>query len=411
MVKKLVSCILVMLLVCTLQAQQTSKQLKQQQAAIQQEITELKGMVSAAQKQKRSGLGQLAMLQRKLQLRQQAIDNINQQLDAMDNEIGQSEKDVVLLKKQLTVLKEEYRVSVVQSYKSRNNFDFLSFIFSASDFSNALKRLEYLRAYRLHRQQQANTIVQTQQTLQQKITGLQTARVLKRDVLDGQVRERVLLTEERKEQAVLVANLASRETELLRELAAKQKADLLLRSAILKAINKDGQKVIRPVVINNAKVEKNAPVVRATPARKPLVEDRTASALFETKRGKLPWPAGNAVVTQGFGVYHVPGQKGITGFNYGITLAMEKGASVKAVADGVVYSVFDVDGDIAVMIQHGNYYTVYGHLQQATVTEGTTITTGQAIGSAASKDDKSEVEFMILQGKVNVNPEQWLMKR
>lgn len=412
MVKKIIACIAFLFTVSGLSAQ-SGAQLKQQQKAIQQEIAGLKKMIAAATDNKKAGLEQLAILQRQLLLRQRAIDNIGSQVNAMENDIEQSQTETRLLTQRLDTLKTQYRKSIVYAYKSRNNFEFLQFLFSANGFNDALRRMSFLKTYRMLREQQADSIMHTQLLLQQKMDVLQATRQQKSKTLLEQERQKDLLAAERNEQQVLVQQLTQRETKLLHELAAKQKADRLLRNAILKAIDRENHSIKTSLIVKNntpAKtVGKPAMPVRKIPD---IHTGKAAPDNFEKNKGKLPWPIEKAIVKQGFGLYHVPGTKGITNFNYGLTLITVKDAVVKAVADGTVIDIFDVEGAMAVLVQHGRYYSLYGNLQQVMVHKGDPVMLQQALGKAGvNNSNNGEVEFMILSDKSNVDPAQWLMRQ
>jgi peptidoglycan hydrolase CwlO-like protein len=141
---------------------QTSEELRKQQAEIQKEINELKQSLQSTRKNKKASLGQLALVQKKIRLREQAINNISNQIDMIQVTITQSRNDIIRLKRELDTLKAQYEKSVVYAYKNRSNYDFLNFVFSASSFNDALKRVEYLKTYRNYRQQQAENIHITQ---------------------------------------------------------------------------------------------------------------------------------------------------------------------------------------------------------------------------------------------------------
>ena len=413
MKKTLLTCLLLSISVCVIKAQQSSQQLKQQQTALQQEINDLQKMVTAAQKSKKTSLGQLAMLQRKLSLRQKAINNISSQIKEMQKDITHSQNDIAVQSQQLRMLKDDYRKSVVLAYKNNSNIDFLNFICSAGGFSDALKRIKYLRAYRIRRQEQADSIASKQMMLEHKVADLRVMKEQKSATLKGQEHEKKMLAAEKVETNELVSSLAKREKDLKRELADKQRADRMLRSTILRAISREEKKAAKLATANTGNTANTNKSEKSSSSKTAVVfntaESRAMTASFEQNRGKLPWPVEKAVVKQGFGVHQVPGVTNIKEFNYGITIATNKGAAVKAVANGKVISVFSVEGDMAVLVQHGRYFTLYGHLGQANVAEGAIVNSGQVVGRAGVNDEgNGEIEFMILQDKQNLDPEKWL---
>ncbi|RYY31080.1 MAG: hypothetical protein EOO04_02620 [Chitinophagaceae bacterium] len=218
---------------------QNRSDLEKQRADIQAEISEVKRSLDLTKKNKKASLGQLALLQKKLRLRQAAINNVNRQIDFIQNDISTSRSEITRLKRDLDTLKVQYQKSVIYAYKNRSNYDFLNFIFSASNFNDALKRVEYLKSYRSYREQQTSNIISTQDLLQQKIGSLERSRKEKDDVLAKQERDRVELVEEKKEQDQVITKLKSREKELSRELTSKQKADTKLRASIKAAIDRE----------------------------------------------------------------------------------------------------------------------------------------------------------------------------
>ncbi len=435
MQKFLVTCLLIILGATFVKGQQSSDELKKKQAEIQQEIDDLKRTLDDTKKNKKAGLGQLAMITKKLRLREQAINNINDQIDVIQSSIGQSRNEISRLKKELDTLKVQYERSVVYAYKNRGNYDFLNFIFSATNFNDALKRIEYLKSYRQYREEQAGTIKKTQVLLHDKITGLESSRKQKDDVLQKQEKEKLALVGERKEKDEFVNKLKAREKEISKELTAKAKADAKLKAAIRAAIDKE-IRAAREKALAAEKAEREREKARAAAAKpepgntaatapkkteKPVAKkesvfEATPEALelsgnFEKNKGKLPWPVGSGEIKLHFGPYKVEGTT-ITGNNPGLTIETQTGAAVKAVYEGDVTSIFDVEGNWGVMVRHGKYFTVYSNLTSVSVTKGQKVVTGQILGKASANDDgNGEIEFLLLQERTNLNPESWIRRR
>ena len=403
---------------------QNRSELEKQRSEIQREIEEVKRSLSQTKKNRKESLGQLALLQRKLRLREAAISNINQQINAIQGNINLSRSEISRLKKELDTLKIQYEKSVVYAYKNRSNYDFLNFIFSAANFNDALKRVEYLKSYRAYREQQAVNIKSTQSLLQKKISGLELTRKEQSEVLTRQQKEKLVLVEEKKEKDVVISKLKSREKELSKELSSKQKADNKLRSSIKAAIDREirlaRQKALEE---ENRKKAENPDIAKvSTPAKKDDVSKRRSvfddvpggeiiSDNFAKNRGKLPWPVDKGHIKIGYGTYSIPGTK-LTGNNPGLTLETETGSSVKAIFDGDVISVFDVDGESNVIVRHGKYFTTYGRLSSTSVSKGQKIKTGQAVGRASSNEDgNGEIEFLIMEENRKLDPASWIRRK
>src|SRR6476620_2361366 len=233
MLKHLSTLLAALLLMLTTINAQSRSELEKQRSEIQRQIEDVKKTLSETKKNRKESLGQLALLQKKLRLREAAINNINRQIISING--------IIRLKRELDTLKIQYEKSVVYAYKNRNNYDFLNFIFSAASFNDALKRVEYLKTYRNYREQHAATIKSTQALMQQKISGLELSRREKDNVLQQEQKEKLVLVSEKKEKDMFVSKLKSREKELNKELVAKTKADNKLRSAIRTAIDREAK--------------------------------------------------------------------------------------------------------------------------------------------------------------------------
>jgi murein hydrolase activator len=402
----------------------SSAELKRKQAEIQHEISDLKNTLRAATGDKKVGLRDLEIVRKKLQLREQAIDNISRQIDNIEGNIGRSQNEIDRLKTDLDTLKQQYAGNIVLAYQNRNNYDYLSFIFSAANFNDALRRIQYLRAYHLYREEQAVAIKNMQQLLQQKIGGLEVTRKEKDAVLQKQQSQKMELVSEKKEKNEIVGKLKAREKEITKELIAKQKTDIKLKRAIDKAIDRE------MAAAEKAAGEKAKDVTTAT-AKAPVTRKGThenkkddkkhyldatpegirISANFFDNKGRLPWPVDKGYIKIHFGTYLIE-EINIRGFNSGITIETEAGATVKAVFDGEVISVFDIEGNWNVIVRHGKYFTTYSDLSSVSVSKSEKVTTGQQLGKAATnKDGKGEISLMLMQGKENFDPEKWLRRK
>ncbi len=418
--------------------------LERQRAEIQEEIAAVKRSLDQTTKNRKTSLSQLTLLQKKLKLRQAAINNINKQIDVIQEDISVARNDVDKLKSDLDTLKLQYQKSVIYAYKNRNNYDFLSFIFSASTFNDALKRVAYLKSYRAYREEQSKNIVQTQALLQKKIIGLEKSRKEKDEVLSKQEKEKLALDGERKEQSTVINKLKTREKELNRELTSKQKADNKLRASIKAAIDREiklarakaleEEKKLKATAAAKATAEgkttaaKPAPKpaessVAAEPVRETVATTKTKSVFdaapggevisdnFEKNRGKLPWPIDKGNIKINFGKYSIPNTR-ISGTNPGLTLETDQDATVKCIFDGEVVSVFDVEGESNVLVRHGKYFTTYGNLSSTSVTKGTKVKMGQVLGKASTNaDGNGEIEFILLLENKNLDPAGWIRRR
>jgi murein hydrolase activator len=428
--QKILSLIVVLTLFAFSGIAQSRAELEKQRSDIQRQIEEVKRSLDQTKKNRKESLGQLALLQRKLKLREAAINNINKQINSIQGDINTSRNEISKLKRDLDTLKMQYAKSVVYAYRNRNNYDFLNFIFSARSFNDALKRVEYLKTYRRYREQHAANIKNTQELLQQKISGLEASRKEKDEVLNKQQKEKLVLLDEKKEKDQFVAKLKSKEKELSKELIAKKRADDKLRSAIRAAIEREArlarlrelEELKKKEALAKANAAKNpapantaaapekkeaAPAPKKTSVFEATPEGMIVSDNFEKNKGRLPWPVEQGVVKTPFGNYGIEGTR-IVGNNPGITIETASGASVKSVFDGEVSSVFDIEGVNVVLVRHGKYFTTYSGLSSVNVSKGSKVKAGQVLGRAG---ENGEIDFLLLQENRNQNPEAWLRRK
>ncbi|HEY4334417.1 MAG TPA: peptidoglycan DD-metalloendopeptidase family protein [Puia sp.] len=437
--KKLLFATFCLLAIGRLVAQQPPVQnradLEKERAAIQKEIEDVKRSLDETHSHKRETLGQLSLLQRRLKLRESAIRNINAQLDAIQGDMNQSWREILKLRSELDTLRVQYAQSIVFAYKNRSSYDLLNFVFSAGNFNDAIRRIQYLKSYRAYREERAENIHRTQDLLHGKIDGLKVTRAAKEDAMKKQSKERALLEDEKKEKDAVVHRLQSQEKELRKEMATKQKQDSRLAGAINAAIRRatdlarkeaakrsadEKASSARSLAAEKANAAKarpdntDEPVAPATlntvkAASKPTVfsseEDIHLSGDFEKNRGRMPWPV-SGTIAMSFGRHeYIPK---IYHDNPGVTIDVSAGAAVKAVFDGEVQAVFNVGDVQAIMLRHGKYFTTYSNLSTVSVTKGEHIKTGQILGRVG---DAGQLEFVINNDRgTNLDPERWLKR-
>ena len=410
--------------------------LERERASIQKEIEDVKRSLDITHKNRKQTLGQLALLQKRLRLREAAIANINQQLNFIQQDMNNSWQEIIKLKKELDTLRKQYAESVIYAYENRTNYDYLNFLFAASNFNDAVKRVEYLKSYRAYREQRAENILKTQVLLQSKIDGLKIKRIEKDEALQKQNRERQVLEVEKKEKDQVVEQLQSHEKELKKEMNAKQRQDQKLANAIAAAIRRAREDAIReakkkattdaasnaaslaPVKTegaNNISSPANTGTTSSTikPAVKPAATtvfdtraDVALSGNFEKDKGHLPWPIASGTIAMRFGPHEYI--KGIVHNNQGITIEAAPNSSITAIFDGQVQNVFNVGDVTAVMIRHGKYFTTYCNLATVAVSKGEMVKTGQLIGRLA---EIGQLEFVLSDEKDHLfDPEKWLRR-
>lgn len=143
-------------------------------------------------------------------------------------------------------------------------------------------------------------------------------------------------------------------------------------------------------------------------------EAKALGADFEANKGKLPWPISKGFVSESFGEHPHPVLKNVKVRNDGINLRTAQGAEVKAVFRGEVTAVVSIPGmQKAVIVRHGQYLTVYAHLEDVRVNKGSKVETGQIIGTVHfdEAENKAEMQLQVWRGTTKIDPQPWLARR
>ncbi|HEY0067231.1 MAG TPA: hypothetical protein VGB46_07710, partial [Flavisolibacter sp.] len=208
---------------------QDKNKLESERKAIQQEISRLQSDYNKVKGQKKETLGQLSLLQKKLEVQNSLLSNINKEIRMISDDIYLSTLELNRLQKQMDTLKAQYAKSVVYAYKNRSNYDYLNFIFSANTFNDALRRVTYLKSYRTYREQQVATILDHQKLIEGRKQQLMAKKNQKNSALQNQQQQYKVLDEQKKEKDAVASKLKSKEKELSKQLSVKKKRDNQLR--------------------------------------------------------------------------------------------------------------------------------------------------------------------------------------
>jgi septal ring factor EnvC (AmiA/AmiB activator) len=419
---------------------QGQQELEKQRQQLKREIEQTQQLLDNNKKTTKESLGQLALINRKLNLQGNVIENISKDINLLNNTISKSQRDINKLQLLIDTLKQEYAKSMVYAYKNRSNSDFLNFIFSSSSFNDAIKRITYLKSYRNYREMQGENILRTQDLLKQRIAELSGNKKKKSVVLQTQSKELSVLEMQQQEKNQLVSKLKAQGKELNSQIAAKKKQMKKVSNAIAAAI-KRAQDEARKEALAKAKAAKaktdaaakanaaenkttattNTPAktapVRAPKAAAPVSvllasdADVKLNANFEINRGSLPWPVDKGYMMMKFGTQRLE-DVGIIIDNPGITIGSDIGNTVKSLFDGEVSSVTNIDNMQVVIIKHGRYFSTYSNLTGVNVSRGQSVRTGQALGRVAANDEGvGSIDLIISNEKSNLNPEGWLRRR
>ncbi|NCI48041.1 murein hydrolase activator EnvC family protein [Sediminibacterium soli] len=420
---------------------QSREELQKKEQDLQRELIQLNKEYAETQKNKKVSLKQLAIIKNKINKRQELVNGINKQVRQLDETIFLNERDIYRLRRELDTLKVKYAQSIVFAYKNRGSYEYLNFLFSASSFNDAVKRVAYLKSYRQNRETQAETIVKSDRLLQDKIGMLSSNKKDRLATLQVQSEQLKVLQDDKLEQDAVVKQLQGREKEISTQIRDKERQrqrvqqafNTIIRREIEEAKKREAAarlkaqqqadaagKANAPATTPSTRPKSNEPVTGMTSTEKnraytPLEstpEGREMSINFERSRGGLPWPVSTGVVTAHFGIEKIAGTK-LTRRTDGIEISLPIGSTVRSIADGLVVYASEVDGEQMVVVQHGKYFSGYNHLSSISISRGQEVKAGSALGKTGTGiDGEGLLLFMIMNDKsVPQDPESWLKRQ
>ncbi|WP_158276164.1 murein hydrolase activator EnvC family protein [Brumimicrobium oceani] len=418
-------------------AQPGSQRLKNEQKALEKQISTTKTLLEKSKKNTQLSLEEVNLIDRQVEYRERLLRNIDNQIRSSELKIEQKEGRIQELNAEIERLKKQYAELLLYAYKKRNKYGDLMFIFSAKTVEEALKRKLYLEKLAEIQQKQMRLIQQNTDLLKEEIKALDEEKK-KQVELAGQKRiERAEIIKTKKEKEEIYKRFKEQEDELLRALKKQEEDKERLKQEIAAAIQKE-------IAAERARIEKARREAAAAEARRkaeeakrnantPTVEKEapkkverefslTAEAAligenFASNKGKLPWPVEKGTITQNYGKNKHPSLPNVFTQNNGVDISTPKNANVLAVFKGEVTSVINIPGaGKVVIIKHGDYRTVYSNLQDVYVTKGSVVNTKTAIGSLLpnSAGDISVAHFEVHHVKGNsvsqLNPNLWIAK-
>lgn len=375
---------------------QTRSELEEKKKKNLEEIENTSTLLKQTQDTRKENIGQIQIINRRINLREQIIASIEREYELIEEEINEKSKLVDEMESDLEALKREYEKNIIYSYKNRNKYDKVIFLFSAENFNQAYKRMRYIQQIAKFRRQQSEGIKNIQAKVVKEIDELEIKKQQKLLLAEEKKSESNVLQKELNQKNSLVESLKKRENELKTQIAEKRKINQKIENEIAEIIAAETKKMKESGLYN-----------QLTP------EEKLISKNFAENKGRLPWPTEKGVITEHFGVHQHPVLKGITVENNGVDIITTPGGEARALFDGVVSKVIAILGaNYTIIIRHGDYLTVYQNIINVKVKKGDIIKVKQSLGTIYT-DKETNITMLhieIWKELQKQNPEEWLSK-
>lgn len=377
---------------------QSISDLRQKKEAVEKEIEYTTQLLNAIQKDEKTSLNRLRLINSRIGQRNTLINTITDEINVYQECISNNSMVIEMLGNDLEEIKKEYAELIRTAYRNKNSYDLVLFLLSANDFNQAYRRFLYTKRYAVYREKQADIIKTIQSVLNEKIFRLEQQNKLKLQLIEDTKKETLKLEDEKLQQNSELQILQKERQNLRRKLNEQRKIEQQLENEIQLIIEEEARK-------NKAA---GGSGFALTPEQK-LVGDN-----FAQNKNRLPWPVERGIITEHFGMHQHPVLTNVQVRNNGINIATEIGAKIRAVFNGEVSRVFGITGgNTAVIIRHGNYLSVYSNLREVVVKKGDRVSTKQVIGTIytdVEEDNKSILKFQIWRENQKLDPEEWIVK-
>ena len=354
-------------------------------------IQEAEKILLETEKSKKLTVGRLNVINKQIKNRQNLISNLRKDLEVQLDEIQIKRILISSLKRDLKVLNNEYSEMIYYSYKSKSSLDKLTFVFASKNYNQMFRRFNYIFQYSKFRKNQIQEINKVSEELETQEDRLVKVNLKQKSLLKEELNENNKLQKLKNSQRKIISNLRNKERELRKEINQRKTALEKLDRLIREIIRKENALLKSDEDINLLEITEG----------------------FEMNIGKLDWPVKSGFISNKFGEHPHPVIKSIKVKNDGVDIQTSNTSKVYAVYTGKVSTIAFIPGmNNVIIINHGEYFTLYAKLKNLKVDKGDVVSEGQIIADlVTNKDGITQLQFQIWKNNIKLDPEKWIMKK
>lgn len=371
---------------------QNTKAQEEKKARLEREIAIIDRQLAENASKSSSALSDLSLIRKKVSNRKELVAQSDRQIRKFNDDIYLTQLQINRLKERVDTLSGHYSRLILSAYKHRDARVWYMYMLASDNLSQAYRRFGYFRNLSSQINAEAEEIRKAQDELEAEKVKLAAMKKEAEAVKAERVKELERLRDDEAKADKVVKQLNKNKKTYQAQLRTKRKE--------VEALNREIERIISATVGGSSK---------PTAGKSKTVVDTRLAAEFAKNKGSLPWPVDGAVVGR-FGTHYHPVYTNLKlPPNNGFDLAVAKGSDIKAVFDGVVEQVMVIPVyNQCVMVNHGNYFTVYCKLKTVSVKAGDKIKTGQVLGTIDTINGQTQLHFELWKGNAPQNPESWL---
>ena len=339
-------------------------------------------------------LADLNLIRKKVSNRKELVAESDRQIRKFNDDIYLTQLEINKINRRIETLTDHYSRLVVSAYKNRDVRVWYMYMLASDNLGQAFRRFGYFKNLSNQMKDEAQKIRAAKEELELEKEKLSKMKKDAEAVKAERVKELESLRKDETKADNVVKQLKKSRNTYQKQLNAKKKE--------VEALNREIEKMIAAAM--------GGTTGKSSSTRSKTVVDQKLAAQFVKNKGKLPWPVEGAIVGR-FGSHKHPVYNIVMPQNNGFDLAVSKGEQAKAVFDGVVRQVMVLPGyNQCVMIDHGDYFTLYCKLRNVKVKADDKVKTGDVLGTVDTINGQTQLHFELWQGKKALNPETWLKK-
>lgn len=431
----------------------TSAGVKKEKELVRSQIKKTEAQVKQVEADTKKQLNDLSVLKGEINIINRKISSTKDNISKIDRQRKTVTDSIAILEENISRLKDLTSKFLTDSRRNRESLSEMELIFSSKSFYQALKRSGRMRQANIkakNRTQQLRKEISELEIYRKKLDSLN---VVQSGLLNSLSKDSATLKSKETETKRVVAALKEKGSELTAALQESKRKAKQLDDEITRLIAEESRRAAEEArraeearkakearlaaeKARKAEADKlaNKPAQKETanntgisssgttlPDKKETKAIEVASAAestaklsgtFTSNKGRLLFPvSGKYTIMSYFGRNHHEELPNIEIENSGIDILASPSSSARSVFDGVVSMVVNLGGfHNVVMVRHGEYITVYSHIDQIAVKKGQQVKAGQTIGTIYNDDGRNILHFEVRRETAKLNPLEWVKR-
>ncbi len=361
-------------------------------AKLEREIKIINRQLDENASKSSSMLSDLTLIRKNISNRKVLVQESDRKIRQYSDSIYLAQRQINRLQARVDTLTSHYARLVRSAYRNRDVRVWYMYMFASENLGQAFRRFGYFKNLSSRMKDEA-----------QKIRALKEETEAEKARLSVMKKDAELVKTQRLAELEKLKNDEAKSDNIVKKLKKDRRTyekQLNAKKNEIKALNREISRIIAEAMKTPEQRKKDKTRIEV---------DMKLDGEFSKNKGKLPWPADGPVLAR-FGKQYHPVLKNIElPPNNGIDIALGKDSRIQTVFDGVVNQVITMPGyNKCVLVQHGNYFTLYCKMKSVSVKAGDKVRTGDVLGTIDTINGQTQLHFEVWKGKTPQNPETWL---